>query len=181
MFQRILPTSFTSHLKSIQDNKLVQLLLQAAAIATFLCVLVFNSAAAQAEINTNKKGLALKGYDPVAYFTLKDAVKGDASISTVHAGATYHFASDEHRKLFKKTPEKYLPQYNGFCAYGVTKNRKFDIDPKAWEVVNGKLYLNLNKRVRKIWNKDQANFITEADSNWLKIENISDKELAKDW
>ena len=158
----------------------------ASAIASLLTILLLASMSASAtanehHLNIDKRGVAIKGYDPVAYFVQNSAVKGDKTISEEHQGALYYFSSPAHRELFRKNPEQYLPQYNGYCAFGVTKNRKFDIDPKAFEVVNGKLYLNLNKKVQKIWTKNKAEFITEANDNWLKIEKISDKQLAKDW
>lgn len=161
-------------------------LLLSAFVATFLTTMSFASqtvaaADSHADINTTRKGLAIKGYDPVAYFIQGEAVRGDKDLKHSYGGAVYQFSSNENLERFKANPSQYLPQYNGYCAYGVTKNRKFDIDPKAFEIVDGKLYLNLNKKVQRIWNKDQAALIQEADSNWLSIKSVSDKELAKDW
>lgn len=113
--------------------------------------------------------LAAHGYDCVAYFTQLRAVKGSAVHSLDHKGATYQFVSAEHLKAFQASPDKYLPQYGGYCAFGAAEGAKFDGDPEAWTVEGGKLYLNLNHEVMALWRKDMAKFIDFGDHNWPKI------------
>jgi YHS domain-containing protein len=113
--------------------------------------------------------LALRGYDPVAYFQDGKPVLGSAKYSAVHAGAAYQFASEENLKLFKKTPERYAPQYGGFCAYGASLGKKFDGDPLAWKVVDGKLYLNLSPDIQAKWQEDVAGNVAKADKAWPSI------------
>ena len=128
-------------------------------------------------INVDETRLAIKGYDPVAYFTESKAVKGSAKYSAEHLGATYYFSTSEHENMFKNEPNKYAPQYGGYCAYGVSKEYKFDIDPEAWAVVDDKLYLNLDKKVQVRWNEDRPGLISDADTIWTKIENTPSTEL----
>ena len=95
------------------------------------------------EINTGPGEVAIKGYDAVAYFTMGEAVKGSDEIAQSWLGATWHFANEEHREAFAKNPIKFAPQYGGYCAIGVSLGRRvIDIDPEAWRIVEGKLYLN---------------------------------------
>ncbi len=122
------------------------------------------------EINVDKDGLALKGYDPVAYFAeAGKATKGDAAITAQHAGATYRFATAENKAAFEKEPAKYVPQYGGYCAYGVSKGAKYDIEPTAFQVVDGKLYVNYDASVQKKFTKDPGTFIAKADKNWDSV------------
>lgn len=120
---------------------------------------------------------ALQGYDAVAYFTEGKAVKGDGNQVVYHDGKTYLFSSKEHKELFKADPNKYLPQYGGWCAFGVSKGKKFASDATAWKIVDGKLYLNLNDKVQAIWLKDTAVNIEEADTQWKDIAEKSASEL----
>jgi len=87
----------------------------------------------------------------------------------MHEGATYRFASAAHRDAFLKTPARYIPQYGGYCALGVSGGGKYDIDPSAWRVENGKLYLNKNPSVQKAWLKDIPGYIVKADAKWPTI------------
>ncbi len=114
----------------------------------------------------NAPGVTLRGYDPVAYFTLGKPVKGNEQYSHEWMGARWHFSSAEHQDLFAKDPEKYAPQYGGYCAYAVSLGSTADVDPHAWKIVNGKLYLNLNPDVAKIWLRDIPGNIAKADRNW---------------
>jgi len=92
-----------------------------------------------------EKGLAIQGYDPVAYFTQKKAVKGKTSIATTFEGVTYYFTSNENKEIFKKNPSGYEPQYGGWCAYAMGANgEKVEVDPETFKIVNGKLYLFYN-------------------------------------
>ncbi len=117
-------------------------------------------------VNVNKKGIAIKGYDPVAYFTKGEPVKGSPEFQHEWNSAVWHFSSAEHRDMFKAGPETYAPQYGGYCAYAVSQGSTANIDPKAWKIVDGKLYLNLNMRIHKKWEKDIPGYIKKADKNW---------------
>lgn len=112
---------------------------------------------------------AIKGYDPVAYFTEGKAVKGSEEFTHEYKGATWQFATAEHRDLFAATPTKYEPQYGGWCAYAMADGKKFKIDPNAWQIHEGKLYLNYNAKIQKIWISERAKRIADADANWNKI------------
>jgi len=114
-------------------------------------------------------GPAIKGYDPVAYFKDGKPVAGQAQFSADYKGASFRFASAANRDAFKATPERFAPQYGGFCAYGTAGGYKADIDPAAWSVVGGKLYLNYSKSVQTTWNKDQAGYIAKADGAWPSV------------
>ena len=116
------------------------------ALATFA-----PKAYAVSPINTTwLEGVAVKGYDPVAYFVEGKPVKGSGKFEHKWMGAKWHFSSAENRDSFAKNPEKYAPQYGGYCAYAVSQGAIADIDPTAWKIVNGKLYLNLNHAVARI-------------------------------
>jgi YHS domain-containing protein len=111
-------------------------------------------------------GAAIRGHDPVAYFTQGAAVAGDPSITATHDGATYRFASAENRDAFAADPGRYAPQYGGFCAYAVANGYTAKIDPEAFTVVDDKLYLNFSKGVRSRWERDVPGNITKGDANW---------------
>ena len=113
--------------------------------------------------------LALNGYDPVAYFTEKKPVPGKPELTVRHEGATYRFASAANRDAFAAAPEKYAPQYGGYCAFGMASGYKAPIEPDAWTVVDGKLYLNYNQSVRSRWSSDIPGFVTKADANWPMV------------
>lgn len=123
--------------------------------------------------NVDKSGLAIGGYDPVAYFTSQKAVEGEAKYAVYADGATYHFASAQNRDLFKANPAKYEPQYGGWCAYAMgNTGEKVEIDPGTFKVTEGKLYLFYNKffnNTLKSWNKDESHLKMNADANWTKI------------
>ena len=121
--------------------------------------------------------LAVSGYDVVSYHQDSGPVRGDGSFVSEHAGDTYLFASKENKATFDADPEKYVPAYGGFCAYGVSVGKKFHTDPLAWKVEDGKLYLNLNKKVQEIWLKDVTGFIAKADKNWPGIEGTPAADL----
>lgn len=114
-------------------------------------------------------GKAIKGYDPVAYFTDGGPRKGDKQFTHEWKGATWFFASAAHRDAFAKEPEKYAPQYGGYCAWAVSQNSTADIDPDAWKMVNGKLYLNYDKDIQAKWERERDGNIRKADANWPKL------------
>jgi YHS domain-containing protein len=113
---------------------------------------------------------AIKGYDPVAYFTQNKPLKGKADITLEWQGATWHFATTENRALFEQNPEKYAPQYGGWCAYGWAQGYPAKIDPDAWRIVDDKLYLNYNRSVQSDWEQKQREFIVKADKNWANAQ-----------
>jgi YHS domain-containing protein len=126
------------------------------------------------EFNLEKK-VAIQGYDPVAYFTQKKAVKGKAALATSFEGVTYYFSSQTNKNAFVKNPTSYEPQYGGWCAYAMGANaEKVEINPETFKIVDGKLNLFYNayfNNTLKSWNKDEVNLKKKADSNWKKIIN----------
>jgi len=132
-------------------------------------LLLANGAAFAADALNLNYGVAVKGYDPVAYFTQHKAVKGSTDITAEHDGARYQFASEEDKKLFVANPEKYVPQYGGFCAGGTLGGHKADINPEAFAINDGKLYLNYNAKVRDSFQSDAAANVTKANHNWTEV------------
>jgi len=136
----------------------------------FLAAILFAvTANAFGQNNVDSSGLALKGYDPVAYFTEQKPVTGKAEFTARHEGATYRFASAASRDAFLAEPAKYAPQYGGYCAFGMASGYKAPIEPDAWSVVEGKLYLNYNRSVRSTWAADIPGYIRKADANWPSV------------
>jgi YHS domain-containing protein len=117
-------------------------------------------------LNLGKNGLALQGYDPVAFFTENKPVRGKMELKSVHNGATYYFASAEDKARFDKEPAKYEPAFGGFCAFGVSRNKLVEIDPEAFQVVQGHLLLQYSKGVRNDFNKDTQGNLAKANANW---------------
>jgi YHS domain-containing protein len=122
-----------------------------------------------------ENGLAIQGYDPVAYFSEKKAVKGKKELQYLHQNATYYFSSSANRDAFIKNPASYEPQYGGWCAYAMgAENEKVEIDPGTFKVADGKLYLFYNAYFNNTlpkWNKDEVNLKNKADRNWKAIIN----------
>ncbi len=112
---------------------------------------------------------AINGYDPVAYFTEKNPVKGSDQYAFEWKGETFKFASAENMALFKADPQKYAPQYGGYCAFAVSKGATATTVPEAWTVVEDKLYLNYSLEVRERWRKDIPGHIAAADQNWPDV------------
>ncbi len=135
--------------------------------AAFLIFGLFFAAPAHAiDPVYSAEGAAIRGYDPVAYFTEEKPMKGSAAHSATHDGATWHFASAENRDLFVANPEKYAPQYGGYCAWAVAEGYTASADPGAWSIKDGKLYLNYSKLVRARWAIDKDGNIVKGDQNW---------------
>lgn len=112
------------------------------------------------------KNGAIRGYDPVAYFTENKPVKGNKSISYEWQNAVWHFSTTAHRDSFALHPEQFAPQYGGWCAYGWAQGYPAKTEPEAWRIVDGKLYLNYDLSIQKKWDKKQKQYISEADKNW---------------
>jgi YHS domain-containing protein len=113
--------------------------------------------------------VAIKGYDTVAYFKAGKALKGNESFIFPWHGMTWYFSSKENRDLFAASPEKYAPQYDGYCAWAMTEARKAITDPEVWKIVDGKLYLNCSREAYEKWSRDIPGNIKKADANWLKF------------
>ena len=128
--------------------------------------------AAKAKIYSNSAtGVAINGYDPVAYFTDGKPVEGTDMHSLSWKGATWYFASAENKEIFEAMPEKYAPQYGGYCAYAVSYGSTATTAPEAWSIVDGKLYLNYSVGVQRRWNSDQQGYIKKANKNWPNVLN----------
>ncbi|GAB4191713.1 MAG: YHS domain-containing (seleno)protein [Thalassobaculales bacterium] len=140
-------------------------------IAQFLALFlaVFAGPAAAASPLNQSGGVAVKGYDVVAYFTEARPVRGSPEFTAQAEGATWRFASAANRDRFRAEPAKYIPQYGGFCAYGVAQGYKVDIDPNAWRIVDGRLYLNYSLSVQKDWEKDIPGYLRRADAKWPEL------------
>jgi YHS domain-containing protein len=117
-------------------------------------------------LNLDRNGVAIQGYDPVAYFTDGKPVKGDPTIRSEHRGAIYWFASADHQAMFDEMPDKYAPQYGGWCAYAASIDRLSPIDPEHWQIVDGRLILNHNAKAERLWNEDVPGNLVKADQNW---------------
>ncbi len=128
------------------------------------------AAAAKAPVYTGLfSKAAVGGHDPVAYFTAGKPVEGDSRYTLTHKGAEYRFASAANRDAFKANPEKFAPQYGGYCAWAVSQGYTASADPKVWKIVNDKLYLNYNADVGKKWAQDIPGHIRSADGNWPAV------------
>jgi YHS domain-containing protein len=121
-----------------------------------------------------KSDVAIQGYDPVAYFKESKPVKGKTELSYTWKQATWLFASQQNLDDFKATPEKFAPQFGGYCAYGMAEGHKASTSPDAWTVLDNKLYLNYNKDVQVLWNKDRSGHIQKAIKNWPTVKNDKD-------
>jgi len=117
-------------------------------------------------LNLDKAGVAIQGYDPVAFFTDGKPVEGKPEFPARHNGALYYFTSKEHRDLFKADPAKYEPAFGGYCAYGVSRNKLVEIDINAFQIVDGRLLLQYSKGVRDDFNKDTKGNLGKANANW---------------
>lgn len=142
----------------------------------FISVTAFGQTAAKrtAEFNLEKK-TAIQGYDPVAYFIQKKAVKGKTTIAATYEGVIYNFSSQANKDSFLKNPSGYEPQYGGWCAYAMGANgEKVEINPETFKIVDGKLNLYYNaffNNTLKSWNKDEVNLKKKADASWKKLLN----------
>lgn len=125
------------------------------------------------QLNLSENGLALQGYDPVAYFTGKKATKGNKALAVIHEGVTYYFSSQSNKDIFLKSPSAYEPAYGGWCAYAMgAKGEKVSIDPATFKIINNRLYLFYNRffnNTLQDWNKDETALKQKADEAWKKI------------
>ena len=142
----------------------------------FLSMTTFGQNAAKRISNYNlEKKVAIQGYDPVAYFVQKKAVKGKSTLLSTYDGVVYYFSSQANKDLFLKNPSSYEPQYGGWCAFAMGDyGEKVEINPETFKIIDGKLYLFYNaffNNTLKSWNKDETNLKKKADTNWKKIYN----------
>lgn len=157
-------------------------------ITAALAVMVglFGAGAAFADPETNVSagltfkgpGLAVHGYDVVAFFTKSTPTFGRAKFSAIYKNARYRFTSKENLETFEADPQAYVPQYGGYCAFGVAVGAKFDGNPRRWKVVGGKLYVLLNEDILNTWLKDVPSNIEKADDNWKKIAHKTPQQLS---
>jgi len=143
--------------------------------ATAMFVAVLSTPALAMDYTHSTPGLS--GYDPVAYFTDGKPVRGSGYHVSVHEGVTYAFASAEHKETFEANPEKYVPAYGGYCAYGMAVRKKFVADPEVWRIVDGKLYVNLDRDIQRTWQKDVPGYIKKAEANWPEIKDKAASDL----
>ena len=139
-----------------------------AIIFAILCLFSIEGFSQQPEV-FSKNGYAINGYDVVEYFLSAKPVKGDTGIVVVWKDAKWLFANRENAALFTSNPQRYAPQYGGYCAYGLSRGYKAPTMEDAWSIVDQKLYFNYNRDVRKTWDKDQQGYIRKADSNWVNV------------
>src|SRR4029453_6150260 len=117
-------------------------------------------------VNIDKNGLALQGYDPVAYFTDGKPVKGSPEFAASYNGGTYQFVSAEHRDMFNQSPAKYAPQFGGFCGYAASNKQRAPIEVDKFQVLHDRLVLQHNEKAWKLWHQDVEGNLKKADANW---------------
>jgi len=133
-------------------------------LVTFLGINALLSA--KTLVNVDRNGIGISGHDPVAYFTDGKAEKGAPEFSSTADGVTYLIATPDHKATFDSSPSKYEPQFGGFCAYGLSRGSLIEIDPTAFQIVNGRLLLQYSKGVMNTFNKDAVTNLQKADQNW---------------
>jgi len=134
--------------------------------ATITLLAVARLAIAAEVINVDQNGLALQGYDPVAYFTDHKPVKGNPQFTVTYNGATYQFASAAHKQMFEREPAKFAPQFGGFCGYAASINKLAPIEVEYFQVLHGRLVLQHNEKAWKLWHQDVEGNLKKADANW---------------
>ena len=139
---------------------------------TLLLTVVFATPAFAGEY-FEKDGVAIRGYDPIAYFAEMKPVKGSAEFHAEYQGSTFHFSTAANRDMFTANPDKFAPQYGGYCAFGMAKGYKVVIDPAAFTVVEDKLYLNYSESVLSQWKLDIPGYIRKANENWPEVRKLT--------
>jgi len=134
-----------------------------------MALALISTASAKTLVNVDRSGVAIKGYDPVAYFTDKKAVKGNAQLQSNVGGVIYYFASAENKAAFDADAAKYQPQFGGFCAWAVSRGYTAPVDPNAFQIVNGRLLLQYSLKVRTDFSLDTEGNLKKADANWPSI------------
>jgi YHS domain-containing protein len=162
----------------MQLGRLYSILALAAAL-TVPPLAAQTAAGAKVLINTDRQGLALEGYDPVAFFVDGRPVQGSAAYRASYLGAEYRFASEEHRTAFEAEPAKYAPQFGGYCAYGVSQGHTAPVRIDTWQIVGGRLLLNYSQSVKRKFDADQAANLQKADANWPGVVEREGKRLER--
>jgi len=160
---------------------IVSSVIKGLAIATAALTLATASYAGDDKVRTSNVSdhqLALKGYDAVAYFNEGAPVAGKSRFSYSHNGVEYRFSTADNRDRFAASPAKYEPQYGGFCAFGVSVGLKLEVDPEAFEIIDGKLYLNNAPEVHAMWLKDPKGRIKAANKNWKTVRKTAAANLS---
>lgn len=139
------------------------------AIILSITVLVHFTACTQQPEVYSSSGVAVNGYDVVSYFTELKPVKGSKDHSFQWKNTVWYFSSDKNLELFKSDPDKYAPQFGGYCAFGVAEDHTAPTKPDAWTIVDDKLYLNYNIDVRKMWREKQTEYIEQGNKNWPEV------------
>lgn len=129
-------------------------------------------------VNTTANGVAMHGYDPMSYHLLGEPREGSKQHTATYQGATYRFISEEHKQKFLEDPARYVPKYGGYCAYSVSLGKKFDVDPKTWEIIDGRLYLEHDQGTRVVWLMKVDKYIAIADRLWPKLKDVPAADLA---
>ena len=151
-------------------KKIVAVVFVAALITAGLIFILKSRNRSVETVNKTANGIALQGYDAVAYFNESKATEGKPEFSHEWNGAKWLFANPANRDAFKKEPEKYAPQYGGYCSWAVSRGYTANADPRAWKIVDGKLFLNYNKDVQKRWEEDIPGNINSANQNWITFQ-----------
>ena len=141
------------------------------AVVTFgLLTMAASDSMAKPRINTlGLRGVAIKGYDAVAYFTRRKPTRGSKQHALRHGGVEWRFASAENKAAFAANPAKYKPAFGGYCAYGVSQGYLVKIEPHAWAIRGGRLYLNYNRSVQRTWNRRPGSYIATANKKWPRL------------
>jgi YHS domain-containing protein len=151
-------------------TKLLRIAPLLAIAAAFISTPAFAVKTTGGEYNSMYAGLGAKGYDVVSYFTQGKPVQGSDRYEAVHGGVTWRFASQKNRDQFAANPEKYAPQFGGFCSWGVAQGKLFDVDPaNGWTIHDGKLYLNFNADINKTFRGDTNALAAKAEKNWPEL------------
>lgn len=159
-------TSYSAPPSDSQENTADDTTLAASPCAAPAPAAVETATAETIRYFVDDNNLAIRGTDPVAYFTQGGPVAGSAEFTHTWNNATWQFSSAENRDLFASNPEQYAPQYGGFCAWAVSQGYTASIDPNAWKIVDGKLYLNYSRGVQRRWEQDIPGNVNRANANW---------------
>ena len=114
-------------------------------------------------------GVVIDGYDPVAYFVDGEPVKGSPCLEVDHQGVAYRFSTPENRDRFQEDPTAFAPQLGGYSVFGMARGKRYDVDPKSWDIIDGKLYLSRNKKVRTLWQVNPTGYLNSAEANWRDV------------
>ena len=159
-------------------HRIARLVLPLAVVA--VAALATGARAADPLVNVDKHGVILDGYDAVAFFTDHHPVKGNAAISSQYQGATYYFASADHKTAFDAEPAKYAPQFGAFCAYAVSRGRTAPIDVDTFSIVDGRLLLQHNAKAVRLWGEDVKGNLGKADKYWPRVQANSGSQVEVD-